>query len=152
MAHTLRSPTLSTPEDSQCVRFELTQPIADASATWMRLADFGNIADWNSGIRASRLLGKESEGVGMERQCDLAGSKYVRELVTEWEPKTRRLGLKFTHFPAPVDITATFTVQDDHVHMDYWFQGRGAFRPFAPLLKPVFKKAVRDLLKDLATA
>lgn len=132
------------------MRFQMEQPIANANATWTRLADFGNIADWNSGIVASRVIGGEAGGVGMERQCDLNGNKYVREQITEWDPETRLLALKFTHFPAPVDITAKFTVHEDKVHMDYWFQGRGAFRPFAPLLKPVFKKAVRGLLADLA--
>jgi hypothetical protein len=133
------------------MRFQLEQPISDAKATWARLADFGNIADWNTGIVTSRVISDETTGVGMERQCDLNGNKRVRELVTEWDPKARVLGLKFTHFPAPVDITAKFTVHDDKVHMDYWFQGRGAFRPFAPMLKPVFKKAVRGLLADLAS-
>ncbi len=132
------------------MRFTLQQPIDDAEATWARLADYGNIAEWNTGIRASRIIGDNEGGVGMERQCDLQGSKYIREKVTQWEPSTKRLGLEFTHFPAPVDIHATFTVHDDHVRMDYWYQGRGLFRPVAPLLYPVFKKAVRGLLKDLA--
>lgn len=134
------------------MRFEMSQPIDNAKATWDRLADFGNIAEWNSGIVASRFVSDKTNGVGMERQCDLSGNKHVRELVTEWDPKARRLGLEFTHFPAPVNIRATFTVTKNHVHMDYWFQGKGAFRPVAPLLKPVFKNAVRGLLRDLATA
>ncbi len=132
------------------VRFTLQQPIQDATVTWKRLADFGNIAEWNSGIVASRIISDTDAGIGMERQCDLQGNKYIRERVTEWDSKSKRLGLVFTHFPAPVDIHATFTVHEDHVHMDYWFQGRGWFRPFGPLLKPVFKKAVRGLLRDLA--
>ncbi len=132
------------------VEFSLQQPIDDAKATWKRLADYGNIADWNSGILASRVISETQSGVGTERQCDLKGAKYVREKVTQWDPKAKRLALEFTHFPAPVAITATFTVHEDHVNIDYWFQGKGAFRPIAPLLKPVFKKAVRGLLEDLA--
>ncbi len=133
------------------MKFSLRQPISDAEATWARLADFGNIAQWNSGILASRIVSDVEGDVGMERQCDLKGSKYVRERVTHWDPKARRLGLEFTHFPLPVDITATFTVNEDHVHMDYWYRGRGAFRALDFPLKPVFKAAVKGLLKDLAT-
>lgn len=131
------------------MQFQMTQPTPDAEATWQRLQDFGNIADWNSGIRASRIISDIEGDVGMERQCDLKGNAYVRERVTELASDERRLALEFTHFPLPVRIHATFTVNHDHVHMDYWFQGKGLLRPIGPLLKPVFKKAVRGLLEDL---
>jgi hypothetical protein len=131
------------------MEFQMIQPTTDAKATWKRLEDYGNIADWNSGILASRIISDTKSGIGMERQCDLKGKSYVRERVTEWEPKQRRLSLEFTHFPLPVRVQATFTVTDDHVQMDYWFQGKGLLRPAGPLLKPVFKKAVRGLLEDL---
>ncbi len=137
------------PRPCSDMQFQMIQPTQDANATWERLQDFGNIADWNSGIRASRIISDTAGGVGMERQCDLQGNAYVRERVTELAPAERRLGLEFTHFPLPVRIHATFTINDDHVHMHYWFQGKGLLRPMGPALKPVFKKAVRGLLEDL---
>ncbi|NNC93415.1 MAG: hypothetical protein HKN80_13080 [Acidimicrobiia bacterium] len=49
---------------------------APRSAVWAVLADFPNIADWNS-------------GVGARRHCDLAPMGALEETISEWVPESR---------------------------------------------------------------
>ena len=45
---------------------------AHRSAVWGVLADFPNIADWNSGVKVSRATSSATGGIGATRHCDLA--------------------------------------------------------------------------------
>jgi len=71
--------------------FTVTRSLdASPAEVWSVLADFGNIAEWNPNLSASRLLGEQAGGVGTTRQCDLKdGKNYVRERVTTWEDGRR---------------------------------------------------------------
>lgn len=64
---------------------------APQSSVWAVLADYPNIVDWNEGIVASYAIGDATEGVGAQRQCDLApnGKMRMRETVTAWDPEEK---------------------------------------------------------------
>lgn len=62
---------------------------ATPDAVWAVLADFGNIADWNPGLRASHLTADQREGVGTSRHCDLLPVGGLDERVSEWVPGER---------------------------------------------------------------
>jgi len=64
---------------------------APRSSVWAVLADYPNIVDWNDGITNSYAIGEATEGVGAQRQCELApdGKMSMRETVTEWMPEQR---------------------------------------------------------------
>ena len=52
---------------------------------WRVLADFPNIADWNSGVKASFATGAQTEGIGATRHCDLAPLGQLEETVRGWD-------------------------------------------------------------------
>lgn len=56
---------------------------------WSVLADYPNIAGWNSGITASYSTSDSTEGVGAQRHCDLAPMGGLDETIREWVPEER---------------------------------------------------------------
>jgi uncharacterized protein YndB with AHSA1/START domain len=65
---------------------EIQAPVA---TIWGILADFPNIADWNSGVKKSYATGEQAEGVGASRHCDLAPSGTLEETIREWQPNEK---------------------------------------------------------------
>ena len=59
---------------------------ASRTAVWGVLADFANIADWNSGVKKSFATGDLTEGVGATRHCDLSPIGSLEETVRGWQP------------------------------------------------------------------
>lgn len=69
---------------------ELTRHIdAPPSNVWAVLADFPNIASWNSGVKKSFSTSEASNGVGAKRHCDLAPMGALEETIKVWEPESR---------------------------------------------------------------
>jgi uncharacterized protein YndB with AHSA1/START domain len=62
---------------------------APLSAVWDVLADFPNIARWNTGVKKSYSTGDAIGGVGATRHCDLAPAGTLEETIREWQPETR---------------------------------------------------------------
>ena len=50
------------------------------------LADFPNIADWNSGVKTSYSTSDQTMDVGATRHCDLSPTGTLEETIREWEP------------------------------------------------------------------
>jgi carbon monoxide dehydrogenase subunit G len=57
---------------------------------WAVLADFPNIAAWNTGVAKSFATSDSTSGVGAQRHCDLAPFGELEETVKEWDD-TRRM-------------------------------------------------------------
>ena len=57
---------------------------------WAVLADFPNIATWNTGVAKSFATSDSTGGVGAQRHCDLAPFGELEETVKEWDD-TRRM-------------------------------------------------------------
>ncbi|MGB5368085.1 MAG: SRPBCC family protein [Polyangiales bacterium] len=56
---------------------------------WAVLADFPNIASWNTGVKESFSTSDATEGVGAKRHCDLAPAGGLEETIQVWEPDAR---------------------------------------------------------------
>lgn len=52
---------------------------------WNVLADFPNIASWNSGVKRSRATSEQGRGVGASRHCELSPAGELEETVVEWD-------------------------------------------------------------------
>jgi hypothetical protein len=61
------------------------QTAASSPSVWAVLADFPNLADHWSGLKASRPIGDQTHGVGARRQIDLKPVGALVETVTAWE-------------------------------------------------------------------
>lgn len=60
------------------------------AAVWAVLADFPNIAAWNSAVAKSFSTSESTSGVGAQRHCDLAPFGELEETIKEWD-ESRRL-------------------------------------------------------------
>lgn len=70
------------------VRVERSIPAAP-SDVWAVLADLPNHASWRSDVKASRMLGEATSGVGARRHLDLAPVGGLDETVLGWEEGSR---------------------------------------------------------------
>ena len=136
-------------------RFVVEQPLqVHQDEAWKTLSDFGNIATWNTGIDASRIIAGPDQGVGAERQCDF-GKNHLREKIVDWR-EGQGFTIDFTHFPAPMTAQADLDLHPagggSRFVVQYRFQGKGLMRPFGFLLKPVLRKAIRGLARDFQAA
>jgi len=62
---------------------------ASPDKVWAVLADFPNIAEWNSGANRSYATSDATAGVGAKRHCDLAPMGALEETVTGWDEEKR---------------------------------------------------------------
>jgi Polyketide cyclase / dehydrase and lipid transport len=58
---------------------------ASCPSVWAVFADFPNLADHWSGLKASRRIGDQTHGVGARRQVGLKPVGTLVETVTAWE-------------------------------------------------------------------
>ena len=83
--------------------FTITRPIAAPVATvWVVLDDFGNIADWSSGIKRSALTSEGPVGEGTTRHCDFVPLGGVNERIVAYVPNERMTLHLFETFKMPV--------------------------------------------------
>lgn len=61
------------------------QAAASSDSIWEFFADFPNLADHWDGLKGSRSIGDQTQGVGARRQVDLAPVGTMVETVTSWE-------------------------------------------------------------------
>ncbi len=64
-------------------------PAAPANV-WAVLADFPNIARWNTGVAKSFSTSEVTGGLGAKRHCDLIPFGQLEETVKQWDD-TRRM-------------------------------------------------------------
>ncbi|WP_299603334.1 SRPBCC family protein [uncultured Tateyamaria sp.] len=65
---------------------------APVDQVWASWDDFGAVARFHPGIKASRLMdGSAQSGIGASRQCDLSanGKQFVREKIVSYDPPHR---------------------------------------------------------------
>ena len=118
---------------------------APPSNVWAVLADYPNIVEWNGGISKSFSLGDSTEGVGAQRQCELApdGKMSMRETVTEWVPE-KKMAIDIDNIETmPVkQASITFTLGDGGettpLTMSYDYEPKGG--PLALILGPIMDR------------
>ncbi len=124
---------------------EVTRTLAaPRSSVWAVLADYPNIVDWNDGVKNSYAIGDATEGVGAERQIDLAlkGAR-MRETVTEWVPEERMVIAVDKIEKQPVkQARMTFTLsgggETTLFTMSYDYEPKGG--PLAFILGPILDR------------
>ena len=125
---------------------------------WAVLADYPNIGDWNDGVKDSYAIGDATEGVGAQRQCDLApnGKMRMRETVTEWVPEeTMVIAIDEIEKMPVKQATMTFTLSDGDettpFTMSYDYEPKGGPLAFiyGPLLDWQMKKGFGGFIDNL---
>ncbi len=101
-------------------------PAAPAKV-WAVLADFPNIATWNTGVAKSFATSDITGGVGAQRHCDLAPFGELEETVTEWDDARRMVISIDVARKLPIahaEVTFVLSPADDatDVSVDYTYQ------------------------------
>jgi uncharacterized protein YndB with AHSA1/START domain len=124
------------------------------AAVWAVLADFPNISDWNSGVKASHDTGDGVAGLGAKRHCDLAPMGALEETITWWEPNEKLVVSIDSATKLPITkALASFRLGDGLTTIDYEYQPKGLIgRLTAPLLDRQLRKGFEGFLTDLEQA
>lgn len=127
---------------------------APRDAVWSVLADFPNIANWNSGVKASHATSDAIEGVGAQRHCDLAPLGALEETIAAWEPGERLVVNIDSAEKLPIERgVATFTIGDTATEVDYEYEPAGVIgRLMGPILARQLTKGFDGFLADLDAA
>ena len=132
---------------------------APRSAVWAVLADFPNVADWNTGVKKSFSTTEASNGVGAQRHCDIAPAGELSETIQKWEPDTMMAISIDSAKKMPINSAlGTFTLEDNgestSVRLDFEYRPR--FGPvgnlIGPLLDKQFTKSFDGYMTDLQAA
>ena len=132
---------------------------ASRAAVWGVLADFPNIADWNSGVKKSFSTSESVEGVGAQRHCDLAPAGKLEETVVGWQPEEQLVIRIDSAATLPIKTgEVTFSLVEDGdftaTSVDYDFETK--FGPIGSLMGPMIEKQLTKgftgFLDDLEAA
>ncbi len=127
---------------------------------WAVLADFPNIATWNTGVAKSFATSDSTSGVGARRHCDLTPFGEVEETVQEWD-ETRRMVIRIDSAKklpfANGEATFILSPEDDatEVSINYTYKPRfGLFGQImcSLVLDRQFTKGFNGFLNDLDAA
>lgn len=140
---------------------KVSKRISAAPATvWAVLADFPNIAAWNSVVTKSFSTSDSTSGVGAQRHCDLAPFGALEETVKEWDEASRLVISIDSAKKLPMAHgLATFTLspagEETNVTIDYAYQPKFGF--VGQILGSIaldgqFTKGFNGFLKDLDKA
>ena len=134
---------------------------APRSSVWAVLADYPNIADWNDGVKNSYAIGEATEGVGAQRQTELApdGAMRMRETVAEWVPEERMVIAIDKVEKMPVkQARQTFTLSGSDettlftMSYDYEPKGGPVAIIYGPLLDRQMNKGFNGFIDSLESA
>ncbi len=127
---------------------------------WAVLADFPNIATWNTGVAKSFATSDSTGGVGAQRHCDLAPFGELEETVRVWDD-TRRMVISIDSAKKlPIvhgEATFVLSPADDGTEISVNY----AYKPKFGLLGQImgslaldrqFTKGFKGFLKDLVAA
>ncbi len=141
------------------VRVQRSIPAAP-SDVWAVLADLPNHASWRKDVKASRMLGEQTSGVGARRHLDLAPVGGLDERVIGWEEGSKMVVAVDKATVVPVKSgEATLVVdreRDDKakVTMEFRYVPKGG--PFGRVIGPVvdgqLTRLFRGVLADLERA
>ena len=136
-------------------QFQLSRLIhAPIDRVWNVMDDFGNIAEWNAGVSASRMLTEGEVSHGTERRCDLAPMGAVHERITRHEVGERMTIHIYKAFKLPLkEAVADFTFaskgDDTEATVDYSYTPNVFGRIMGPWLDKQLRKGIGGLLKGL---
>ena len=128
---------------------------APCAPVWAVCADFPNLADHWDGLKASRPIGDQMNGVGARRQVDLKPIGALVETVTVWEEGRT---LATTNQPSALvpfkHAEARLTLEPDGdgtaITFDYRYVPRGG--PMGRLTGPVIDRMLRTNFGSMLVA
>ncbi len=128
---------------------------ASPAAVWAVFADFPNLADHWGGLKGSRLVGDQRQGVGARREVDLAPVGSMVETVTVWEEGRT---LTTTNQPSRLvplkqaEARLTLEPAGDGTAMtfDYRYVPKGG--PMGRLIGPVIDRMLRTNFESMLAA
>ena len=142
-------PTLSVSRDT-------TKP---KEALWEVIADFPNIADWNSGVKTSVATSVDERGIGATRHCELTPAGALDERVLDWEEGRRVVVSVDQAAKAPIktavaDFSITETADGIRLGVDYEFTPKGGAlgKAASPALTRAMTKAFGKFLEEWEAA
>jgi polyketide cyclase/dehydrase/lipid transport protein len=115
-------------------------------------ADFPNLADHWGGLKASRPIGDQTQGVGARRQVDLAPVGTLVETVTAWEQGRRIDTANQASALVPFkQAESRLTLEPDGhgtaITFDYRYVPRGG--PIGRLTGPVIDSMLRRTFESM---
>lgn len=132
---------------------------ATPQQVWDVLADYPNIASWNTGVKNSHATSEATSGIGAQRHCDLAPLGSLEETVQAWnEP---------SHLAISIDSAAKLPIKSgladfaltpvaNGTVLEFTYDYTPKFGPVGKLLTPLlnkqFEKGFTGFLDDLETA
>ena len=130
---------------------------APRQVIWDILADFANIAVWNTGINESHSTSDTANGVGATRHCDLGPGGELDETIREWEPNERMAVSIDAATKAPIKrALGTFVLTGDDagpidvaLQFEYTPKGGPVGNLFGKVLDKQFTKGFHGYLNDL---
>ncbi len=132
---------------------------ATPAQVWAVLADFPNISQWNSGVKASHATSEAIEGVGATRRCDISPVGALEETITGWAPQkemkvsideAKRIPIKRGEVTFSLGEAAETTPMT--LSYDFTPNGGPLSGVVAAFLKPQLKRGFGGFLADLETA
>jgi hypothetical protein len=122
---------------------------------WAVLADFPNLANHWSGLRATSIIGHQTSGVGARRRVHLKPTGSMEETVTTWEDGRRIDTQNRPSMSVPFrQARSTLTLEPDNggtsVRFDYRYVPRGG--PIGRLTGPMIDKMLTRTFTDMLVA
>jgi len=131
------------------------QVAASCASVWAVCADFPNLADHWGGLKASRPIGDQTQGVGARRRVDLKPVGALVETVTAWEEGRTFATMNESSALVPFkQAHATLTLEPDGdgtaVTFDYRYVPKGG--PTGRLTGPVIDRMLRTNFESMLAA
>ena len=128
------------------------QVAASCASVWEVFADFPNLADHWGGLKASRPIGEQTQGLGARRQVDLAPVGTLVETVTVWEEGRRIATANQPSALVPFKrAESRLTLEPDGdgtaITFDYRYVPRGG--PMGRLTGPVIDRMLRRTFESM---
>jgi carbon monoxide dehydrogenase subunit G len=131
------------------------QVAASSASVWAVCADFPNLADHWSGLKASRAIGDQTRGVGARRQVELKPVGALVETVTIWEDgRTLATANQPSALVPFKQAEAGLTLEPEGdgtaITFDYRYVPRGG--PMGRLTGPVIDRMLRTNFESMLAA
>jgi uncharacterized protein YndB with AHSA1/START domain len=139
---------------TRSIRVTTTIP-ASKSAVWAVIADFPNVADWNSAIIKSYVTSEANNGLGAQRHCDVAPAGEVEETIRKWEPETTLvISIDSTKEMPFESALETLTLEDKggSTSVTFDFEYTPTDESMGPLLDEPLARSLNGTLADFAAA
>lgn len=139
-------------------KFTITRQIsAPVEDVWEVLDGFGDIAQWNSGVKRSSLTSVGSVGEGSTRHCDFAAFGSVNERIDIYIPNERMTVDLYETFKLPISgAVADFNVaahgEGTELIIRYSYTPNGLGRMIKGTTDKQMRKGIGGLADDLQKA